>query len=247
MQQYFSLNYEGSAFVLFGYAHLGILLLIAFICFFLLRYGNRIPKHLSPTLRYSLVSIYVVNEAFRHLWFLWYDKWDITYMLPLDLCSIGGLIGVLMLIRPRQLGYEWLYFLGIAGALQAALTPVLTTYGFPHALFFQFFIAHGFIFIAALYLTAVEGFRPYGNSLLHVFIMGNLYTLFVGGVNFVLGSNYLFIAHKPITPSALDLLPAWPWYILFMELVAIISVCLLYLPYLWRDRGFVFKPSTEKG
>jgi len=59
--------------------------------------------------------------------------------------------------------------------------------------------------------------------------------LAVGIVNWAIGSNYLFIAHKPTTASLLDLLPPWPIYILVMEALGLTLCMLLYLPFAWLD------------
>ena len=67
-------------------------------------------------------------------------------------------------------------------------------------------------------------------------VIGNAYALMVGLVNAFVGSNYLFVAHKPETASLLDVLPAWPWYILFMELIAAFFFLLLYLPFARQNR-----------
>lgn len=129
-----------------------------------------------------------------------------------------------------------MYFLGIGGATQALLTPDAGIYGFPHFRFFQVIISHGAIVTAAIYMTFVDGYRPYRASLGRVALWGNIYMVVVGLINWVLGSNYLFIARKPDTPSLIDLLGPWPWYILSLELVALVLCLLLYLPYLIRDR-----------
>jgi hypothetical protein len=51
-----------------------------------------------------------------------------------------------------------------------------------------------------------------------------------------LGSNYLFIMRPPDTPSLIDMLGPWPWYILSLEAIALALCLLLYLPYALRDR-----------
>lgn len=125
--------------------------------------------------------------------------------------------------------------MGISGAIQALLTPNMGRYGFPHYLFFQFFISHGSIIIAAVYMSVVEGYRPYPRSFARVAIICIFYTLCVGFVNAMIGSNYLFIARKPETASALDLFPPWPWYIPVMVVGIAVSMLLLYLPFAWQD------------
>ena len=59
--------------------------------------------------------------------------------------------------------------------------------------------------------------------------------VFVFGINMVLGSNYLFIAHKPEFPSLIDLPAPWPWYIIQLEVIALTIVSLLYIPFSIND------------
>jgi hypothetical integral membrane protein (TIGR02206 family) len=141
-----------------------------------------------------------------------------------------------MLIRKSYAIYEFSYFLGIAGAMQALLTPDAGVYGFPHFRFFQVIVSHGAIVIAAIYMTFVEGYRPYWSSLKRVIIWGNIYMVVVAGINTLLGSNYLFIMRKPDTASLIDVLGPWPWYVLSLEAIALVMCTLLYLPYALRDR-----------
>jgi hypothetical integral membrane protein (TIGR02206 family) len=129
-----------------------------------------------------------------------------------------------------------MYFMGIAGAIQALATPGLGMYGFPHFMFFQYFLSHGLIITSAIYMTVVEGFRPTWKSIPRIFIWMNLYALVVYFINLAIGSNYLLINTKPETPSLLDLLPDWPVYILYMELIGVIAVLLLYVPFAVKDR-----------
>ena len=53
--------------------------------------------------------------------------------------------------------------------------------------------------------------------------------------NQILGSNYLFIAHKPETASLIDVLGPWPWYILSLEVIGAVMCLLLYLPFAISD------------
>jgi len=88
-------------------------------------------------------------------------------------------------------------------------------------------------------MTVVEGFRPTWKSLLRVAIGINIYMVVIYFVNNAIGSNYLMINSKPETASLLDLLPPWPVYILYMELIGVLNCLLLYLPFVikdWREK-----------
>ena len=162
-------------------------------------------------------------------------------MLPLHLCSALVWLGAIMLITKNYQVYEFMYLMGIGGAIQALATPDLGIYGFPHFRFFQTFISHGLIVTSAIYMTIVEEFRPTWKSLIRVAIWMNIYAVIIFLINNAIGSNYLMVNGKPDTPSLLDLLPPWPVYILYMEAIGIITVLVLYLPFALRDRRNSFR------
>jgi uncharacterized membrane protein YwaF len=55
------------------------------------------------------------------------------------------------------------------------------------------------------------------------------------GLNFLIGSNYLFIAHKPEVPTLIDVLGPWPFYILPLAGIALGMSLILYLPFAIKD------------
>jgi hypothetical integral membrane protein (TIGR02206 family) len=234
MTPYFTANYQGPAFEFLGTAHLGALAALVLLNLILISFKNA-GDGTKGFLRWTLALILWVNEFAFHYWNYIAGKWTLQTMLPLHLCSILVWVGAWMLVTKSYKIYEFMYFMGIAGAIQALATPDLGIYGFPHFRFFQTFISHGLIVTAAIYMTVVEGFRPTWKSMIRVFVWMNLYALAVYFINDYLGSNYLMINHKPELPSLLDLLPPWPIYILYMELIGVASMLLLYLPFAFKD------------
>ena len=97
-------------------------------------------------------------------------------------------------------------------------------------------VSHGSIVTSALYFTFVEGYRPTWNSVKRVIIGTQLYAIVIFFLNFLLGSNYMFLARKPDVPSLIDALGPWPLYIIPLELIAFTTVLLLYIPWAIRDR-----------
>jgi hypothetical integral membrane protein (TIGR02206 family) len=231
----FALDWDGAPFVLFGTAHLiglGIVVLIGTLIIIL---GRRSTESGKRTLRIILAGMLLIAETSWHLWNYVTGQWTIQEMLPFHLCSALVWLSIYMLLTRDKSIYEYAYLLGIAGALQALLTPDAGIYGYPHFRFFQTLISHGTIITAALYMTLVEGFRPTPTSQKRVIIGSNLYMLVIFGLNFVIGSNYLYIARKPETASLLDVLPAWPWYIPIIELLGLAFVFLFYIPFALKD------------
>lgn len=234
MELFFAKEFTGEEFAFMGIAHLGALLIIVLLNFYLLRYRNKGESDRSK-IRWTMAIVLWANEIGWHIWNVSVGQWNIQTMLPLHVCSVLVWLGGVMLVTKNYPTYEFAYFMGIGGALQALLTPDLGIYGFPHYRFFQTFISHGLIVTSAIYMTTVEGFRPTWKSFSRIFVGMNIYLMIVLFINQAIDSNYMFVAHKPETASLLDLLPAWPWYILWLEAIGLLTCLFLYIPFIIRD------------
>ena len=121
--------------------------------------------------------------AFLNLSAYAYNQWvyvNLGHTIPLDnilpfhLCDIAAFLAGFALLTPRPLVRELCYCWGLAGTLQALLTPNLP-HLFPHPIFFSFFIHHGIIVITAAFLTLAEGWRPRPGTFPRVLIWNQVY------------------------------------------------------------------------
>lgn len=236
MSDLFAKDYTGGAFVLFGTEHLLALALIAAVCVAVVLLRKRFSPKAQRITRWTLLGLIYLCEGSWQVWMLATDQWTIQGMLPLWLCSVTSWTMPLLLIWRSQRYYEWAYFMGVIGAALALSTPDLTIYGFPHFRFIEFLTLHGLIIVAVVYMTAVEGFRPTWGSLPRVILITNLYWLVCFIVNNLIGSNYGYTQGKLPTPSLLDVLGPYPWYLLSMEALGIALCLLMYLPFALQDR-----------
>jgi hypothetical integral membrane protein (TIGR02206 family) len=231
MTDLFARDYQGGAFVLFGPAHWVAMGLIALACLIIWALRKRFTKKGQQTFRWSLLALIYICEGSWQVWMWATGQWTIQGMLPLWLCSVTSWSMPLLLIWRNRYYFEWAYFMGIIGAFMAILTPDLTIYGFPHYRFIEFLTLHGAIIVAVVYMTVVEGFRVNWNSLQRVFVISNAYWLLCAIINPLINSNYLYTRGKLPTPSLLDVLGPYPWYLLSMEAIGIFLCLLLYLPF----------------
>ena len=236
MEQYFALEYDGPPFVLFGQGHLTALAIITLFCFSFLYFRRIWGEKEKKIVRWIFAIAIVVNESALHVWSAYWGIWDIQTMLPLHMCAVIIWASAYMLVTKNYGIYELVYFLGLGGAMQAVLTPAdAAAYNYPHFRIMQTFLAHGMLINIAIYMTVVEGFRPTLQSFKRVFIWTNLYMIPIFFINLAIGSNYLFIAHKPDFPTLLDMLAPWPWYIIELEAIGFAIFFVLYLPFFIKD------------
>lgn len=235
MNDYFLADYTGGAFRFFDAAHIAALLLTLALSLFFIACRRRFTPSQQRAIRMTMAALLLVNEIGYHLWRILTHRWFLETMLPLQLCSALVWASAAMLLTRSYRLYEFTYFLGIGGATQALLTPDAGIYGFPHYRWFQTFLSHILIVSSAVYMTAVERYRPTWASFKRVVICFNLYVAFVGIVNALLGSNYLYIARKPDIPTLIDTLAPWPWYVLELEVIGLAVLFLLYAPFALHD------------
>lgn len=186
--------------------------------------------------RIFLAFLLLIFDVWQHLWLLTEDEWSAKRDLQLHLSDLVVILAIVMLMTKSYKLFQFMYFAGIGSSIQAILTPNLGRYSFPHFQYIEFFVSHGGAVIACLFMVAAFNYRPTLRDLWVTVLIVNLYAACVFFLNKLLGSNYLYIMEKPKTASLLDYLGPWPWYLLSMEIVMIVSFYILYIPF-WKKRG----------
>ncbi|MEO8745288.1 MAG: TIGR02206 family membrane protein [Candidatus Dormiibacterota bacterium] len=155
--------------------------------------------------------------------------------LPLQLCDVAIFVAALALWFRSAWLVELTWFWGLAGSLQALLTPDLPQH-FPSYPYLQYYIAHGGIVAAALLLVIGLGLRPRALGVVRAAALTVAYVAFVGIVDAVTGSNYMYLRSKPPSPTLLDVMGPWPWYLVSAAGVGVVLFAVLEAPFMLRLR-----------
>lgn len=232
MKNFFSKEYVGEPFTLFSTDHISAMITILILIALLILFSKTIKKNIPSRIIGSLLMFLLIfTEITLHIWLIKTDTWSIKYSLPIHLSSISLLLSAFNLWFKSFFIFEFTYFAGIGSAVQAILTPDLHYYSFPHFRYLHFFLSHGGIILANLFLIIFNGFKPKISSIGKAFILLNIYAMIVFFINMQLGSNYLYINGKPSNPSILEIFGPWPWYIIPLEVFTIVTFFILYLPF----------------
>ncbi len=221
--------------------HLVTLGIIVAVCL-LLAWKSRVEncrKWMGPLFGFTLLSYAVViylQQGIEHAL-----AWQ--YSLPLELCSLVLMACIISLFHPNQFLTEIVYFLGLGGVIQAIVTPDLSR-GFPSWEFILFFWSHGVTLMAIIFLVAGPGFKPRKGSIGRMMLALNVYGLIIGILNAITGWNYGYLCRKPGEPSLLDFMGPWPWYLLSIEAIALVTFLILDLP--WRIWGQAAQSPNSK-
>lgn len=164
-------------------------------------------------------------------------SWTARGSLPLDLCDVALAVAAVACSYPRwQLGVELTYFWGLAGSLQAVVTPDLSA-RFPDLTFIEFVLGHVGIVVAAGYLVLGLRRAPRPGAVLRIFAVTVVYAAAVALIDVVTGGNYMYLAHVPGHASLLSVLGPWPWYVASAAGVALCLFALLDAPFRMRRRA----------
>jgi hypothetical integral membrane protein (TIGR02206 family) len=204
--------------------------------------ASRRRRAADRAIRIGLAAALASNELvwYRHVLALgWVDP---PRGLPLDLCDLVLWLTVVGLVLDRPRLREVLYFLALAGTGMAVLTPDLGG-GEGAYVTGRYFVAHGGIVTAILYLVLSGALRPRPGGWWRALLWVNAYALAIGAFDLATGTNYFYLREKPSAPSLLDVLGPWPWYILGGEAVAALLFLALSLPFRPHRHAMVFPYS----
>lgn len=193
----------------------------------------RAKRHPGPWRRYVAWGIgaaliwdviaYSVGEGVAGTWTAKTD-------LPLALCNVVVVVAAVACFFQVPTLVEITYFVGLAGTLQAVITPDLSV-SFPHLVFFEYLIGHLGIVFAAVFLVVGLGITPRRGAVTRVLVIAAVYTALVGLVDALTGADYMFLRSPPREWTLLRLLGPWPWYVVSAAAVAVVLFNLLDLPF----------------
>jgi hypothetical integral membrane protein (TIGR02206 family) len=224
-------------FVPFGPAHRTAIALTVLVplALALLARHEHLGRHADRLARMGLAAFLAIG------WIGWFAQMlarhelHLDNGLPMNLCDWAEIALIAALLTRHQFAYELGYFWGLGGTLQGVLTPPLY-YDFPDLQFIFFFIQHGGVVAALLYLTLGARMRPTWRSLPRVVGASFVYLGAAALVDWALGVNYGFLRAKPLGQNLLTVLSPWPWYIPELVAAGMIFVLIYYLPFVLADR-----------
>ena len=241
------MDWQESGFVPFGSAHLAMLACVVLACV-VVAFAARLPWVVSRRALISpvLAAVIVLHELAGVVLGFRMGALGGGVFLPLHLCDVSVLALLIALVGRRQWAFEVAYFFGIAGATLAMLTPDMS-HGFPSFMFFRFFVTHAAILMGVVFLMSAWSMRPRAGAIRRMVVAGTAYMTGASLANFLLGTNYGFLAWKPAQPTPIDWMGPWPWYVGVLWGVGFCLVLVMYLPWWWFGRREALNSDNRAG
>jgi hypothetical integral membrane protein (TIGR02206 family) len=170
---------------------------------------------------------YWIRHAVNHTWSAGVD-------LPFQLSNAAEFVAAAALWWRTPFLVELTYFWGFSAVIQALLTPDLRE-RFPDPAYFSFYVGHGGVIVAALFLTLGHRITPRPGAPLRVFLASLAFTVVAAAANLVTNGNYMYLRQKPVAGSLLNFMGPWPWYVGTALILAVVFLALLNAPF-WIAR-----------
>ena len=215
--------------------HLTTLAVIALFIAALVTSARLRPGAWTVVARRLLAIVIIANECGWWVWLAGQHTWSASYALPLQLCDVVAFVAAAALWFQRPLLVELTYFWGLAGTANGLVSPDVPDH-FPSYLFVQYFIAHGAIVAAALFLVVGMRITPRHGAVARVLVFTLALVVLDAGANLVTGGNYMYLRHTPAVANLLDLMGPWPWYIVSAACLAVVLFVALDLPFALRRK-----------
>ncbi len=226
---------QTTGFDFFGPQHLSALIVLIVLSIWLPKYArDRLRPQNQVWIARGLAIIISLGILSAAIFRLLTNQFDWREDLPLDLCNLLALFLPVLFWKPHPRLVELLYFLILGGTGQGVITPNCPE-GFPHILFLSYWIVHCGLVLHIIYVVVVWRIYPRFVVVLRSLVAMNMYAVVMFVLNYFMESNYFYVMAKPDTPSLLDFMGPWPWYILTAQPVALVIFFLLWLPFFRRS------------
>jgi hypothetical integral membrane protein (TIGR02206 family) len=157
--------------------------------------------------------------------------------VPLRLTDLATMVAAYALWSHRRWAYALTYYWCLTLSTQALVSPALDGPDFPHPEFLAFWAIHLVVVWAAIYLTWGIGVRPDWRSYSLAVFVTVVWVAVTFVFNSIAGTNYGFVNAKPATPSLLDVLGPWPWYLVTVAVLLLAVWASMTWPWTRRSRA----------
>ena len=192
----------------------------------LARVLNRDQKKL---ITYIMGVIMIIDFISENVSYFFNGTWDIEYNLPLQLCGISSLIlCVLPFMKNKQKLFQFVYYTGIIGGIMAILTPQLNYFDGTLRYYLNFYVSHSLLIGMPIFMYLHLDLKLPRLSWFKLWVNLNILLAIIMPLNFLIGSNYMYLAQPPEVDNPL-VIGEWPYYILLWEVFMLIIAYLVYI------------------
>ena len=145
-----------------------------------------------------------------------------------EMCIRDSICCILPFVKKKERLFQFVYYTGIIGGIMAILTPQLNYFDGTLRYYLNFFVSHSLIIALPIFMFLHLGMKLPKFSWFKIWIHLNILMIIIMPLNFLLGSNYMYVNAPPEVSNPL-IIGDWPYYLLIWEPLVIIIAYLIYV------------------
>ena len=209
---------EWKTWTLFSLVFISVPLIVA-------RFLNRKQK---IQVTYLIGVIMILDFITENGGYIMSGTWDVQYNLPIQLCGISSLICcVLPFIKKKDKLFQFVYYTGVIGGIMAILTPQMNYFDGSLRYYLNYYVSHSLIIALPVFMFLHLDLKLPKFSWFKIWIHLNILMAIIMPINFLLGSNYMYVNAPPEVSNPL-VIGEWPYYLLIWEPLVMIIAYLIY-------------------
>lgn len=191
--------------------------------------GRLLSNKQRLTLAKSIAILLIITTITGHSRNIANGYWNISENLPLHLCGISNLIACFILFtKKNRILFEFLFYAGIIGGIQAFLTPQINNFDGSHYEYIEYHFSHAGIILLPIFMYNFLNYEITKFSWLRVVLYLNIVLMIVMPLNFQIDSNYMYLAYPPNVDNPL-IIGEWPYYVIYWEFIIVIFTYTTYV------------------
>ena len=177
---------------------------------------------------YLIGAIMIIDFITENGGYIMSGTWDVQYNLPIQLCGISSLICcVLPFIKKKDKLFQFVYYTGVIGGIMAILTPQMNYFDGSLRYYLNYYVSHSLIIALPVFMFLHLDLKLPKFSWFKIWIHLNILMAIIMPINFLLGSNYMYVNAPPEVSNPL-VIGEWPYYLLIWEPLVMIIAYLIY-------------------
>lgn len=224
---------EAAYIKLLGWEHFFYMSLILFLVFVLLTQRRRLYLYQDALTR-IILAVSIFQQVLLYAWYFFETGFDLAEALPLHLCRISSVLGIVYLITKKSLLMDVVFYYGLYA--YASFVYPQAIYAPYHLLGISYLLNHAITLILPIVAYYAFDWRPKIEGLMISILSFLVYFVIAYFVNLVTGGNYFYLTNRPFFHA----LPAWQFNTLAV-VVSILGFCLAYWLVSGRKKSVYFK------
>ncbi|HCT62789.1 MAG TPA: TIGR02206 family membrane protein [Erysipelotrichaceae bacterium] len=224
---------EASYIKLLGWEHFFYMSLILFLVFVLLTQRRRLYLYQDALTR-IILGFSIFQQVLLYAWYFFETGFDLAEALPLHLCRISSVLGIVYLITKKSLLMDVVFYYGLYAYASFAYPQAI--YAPYHLLGISYLLNHTITLILPIVAYYAFNWRPKIEGLVISILSFLIYFVIAYFVNIATGGNYFYLTDRPFFHA----LPAWQFNTLAV-VVSILGFCLAYWLLSGRKKSVYFK------